>query len=297
VTTHIFYHHDMDGIATYFSWAHCLVQQDTFGLIVTSSVKERFFDMKLVLPEDSVVFLDLCPDPKTLEELFDKEISHITVIDHHEGAVPNIEAIESLFMGRCTVHFDPKAKGACLIPWAVAGKAVPDAIQLIGARDGWDFSDSRTAPLHEWLTKVGPQVEARAEWLPIFYDLCTRPHKLEEAISIGSQLVRHQGLRVLEHYRERCHRFMLKNGMEIPAVNTESDISEVGNALAASESLGVGVVWSMDPKGVRLSFRSEAGAHTTARECAESFGGSGRREAAGARISLGEFLPRLKGVL
>jgi oligoribonuclease NrnB/cAMP/cGMP phosphodiesterase (DHH superfamily) len=284
---HVFYHSDMDGIATLYSWSEfnaldgCGIATINYGAATLKAIEH-------VCAGDDVVFLDFCPDQMATQKLKDVGVVGVEVWDHHKGAESNIAKIRELFPD-AEINYRPEGLGACAMPWERANRIPPTVVRLIAKRDVWDWSEPAAAFLHEWCTVLGPMIEDYDEWLKTFGRLEAAYDFVREVLEIGQKLVDKRDMVIAKQVSEA-----MKIGTLL-AVNSSENISELGNALAKANEHKVGLVWSVVGKVVRMSFRSIPGAQHTALTVARIFGGGGHEHAAGASMSVQDFFSGMLG--
>jgi oligoribonuclease NrnB/cAMP/cGMP phosphodiesterase (DHH superfamily) len=284
---HVFYHSDMDGIATLYSWSEfnaldgCGIATINYGAATLKAIEH-------VCAGDDVVFLDFCPDQMATQKLKDVGVVGVEVWDHHKGAESNIAKIRELFP-EAEINYRPEGIGACAMPWERANRQIPVPIRLIAKRDVWDWSEPAAAFLHEWCTVLGPTIEDYEKWLRTLTTMESSADFIGEAMVYGRQLVEKRDAVIAKQVSEAT-----KIGTLL-AVNSSENISELGNALAKANAHKVGLVWSVVGKVVRMSFRSIPGAQRSALDVARTYGGGGHEHAAGASMSVEQFFSGMLG--
>lgn len=285
---HVFYHSDMDGIATLYSWSEfnsldgCGIATINYGAATLKAMLSEH-----VCAGDDVVFLDFCPDQAATQKLKDVGVRGVEVWDHHKGAESNIAKIRELFPD-AEINYHPEGIGACVMPWERANRRPPVVVRLIAKRDVWDWSEPAAASLHEWCTALGPMIEDYDEWMKTLGRL-TVDDFIIEALEIGQKLVEKRDAVIAKQVLGAT-----KIGTLL-AVNSSENVSEIGNALAEASEHRVGLVWSVVGNVVRMSFRSIPGAPQTALTIAHTYGGGGHEHAAGASMSVQDFFSGMLG--
>jgi oligoribonuclease NrnB/cAMP/cGMP phosphodiesterase (DHH superfamily) len=287
----IFYHSDMDGIATAYAYCDQLCSAPNYSLCPIDYTNTHSFVAAQCYGFNSVTFLDFCPSQEIVDTLVSAGIQKITVIDHHAGAAEKIEYVKACAIPNMSVYYDVGAVGACTMPYQILGKAIPYQSKLIGMRDVWDFSDSNAKSFHAWCAAAGPEINDHVAWFEILSGHNIRD--LTDRIEIGERLLARTAANINAKVRDTLHWIPMRvndKSFEVPAVNSDSNISELGNEVATRFVIGVGVVWFVTANSVKLSFRSIEGGNFTALELATSLGGGGHKHAAGATIPLEQFL-------
>lgn len=284
---HVFYHSDMDGIATLYSWSEfnslnaCGIATINYGAATLKAIEH-------VCAGDDVVFLDFCPDQAATQKLKDAGVVGMEVWDHHKGAESNIARIKELFPD-AEINYRPEGIGACAMPWERANRDLPVPIRLIAKRDVWDWSEPHAAFLHEWCTVLGPTIDDYEKWLRTLTTMEASADFIGEIMGYGKQLVEKRDAVIAKQVAEATKINTLL------AVNSSENISELGNALAKANEYKVGLVWSVVGNVVRMSFRSIPSAPQSALTIARQYGGGGHEHAAGASMSVAQFFSIILG--
>ena len=269
--THVFYHADMDGLATLYAHYH-LCNKRIIAKPIQYGDLSCFEDVEA---EDNVVFLDFCPDRAIMEHI--QPYGSVMFVDHHSGAKEKVE-----YARQCPAVnyvYDPDAHGACQLLYSALGKEAPEVIKLVGDRDVWCLDDPRTEQLHEFFMSLDIPVDTWGKWFDRF-DWLLEPANLAHACKVGEGLVKERDERVAAKAKEaKLYRI---SGITEPVLGVEAsdDISVLGNALAGVA--GLGMVFRVVGNAVVISFRSKDG--HSALEAAKALGGGGHGNAAGATV-------------
>ena len=278
---HIFYHDDMDGVASLYMYC---TKVDRVSLAsttypITYSYKDDIFST--VLAGDEVVFLDFCPRVGTVKGTLSK--CEVEIYDHHEGAKNAVTEIREL--SNVAVAYLPSAKGCCQM---FDSKPVPLAIKLIGNRDVWDFSLEGTREFHAWCGSQKPSSDFNY-WLKTFEAMEKSEELVHMAIAAGRPLVEKHDATIKKAVDSAAEIWF--KGQRVLASNSYDNISELGNALASAGS-GLGMTYYVtggETPDVRISFRSVERSACTALKAAQHLGGGGHKHAAGANMQLDDF--------
>ena len=204
----------------------------------------------------------------------------VVTIDHHKGMQAQLEALSREY-ANYTYVFDNEKSGASLA-WSYffPEEKEPDLIKYVEDADLWKWKYGKdTKDVNNYLSMFRndpkamlaliegglDEVRAKGEIISMYADKEIAQHILLPAITlrVGAQLV--------------------------PAYNITSYESACGNTL--SEKLDKAVaLFTIRGAQVKLSFRSKEGQQPTSLELAASLGGGGHVHAAGATISLQEFI-------
>ena len=238
---------------------------------------------------DSVVFTDFSPEPADAYAMYEKGIK-FQILDHHITAVNNlnkywetnpkeaniIRSMSILDMNRCgaTITWD----------YFSHGKERPRILHFIEIADLWkwelDINSQFVTQYVRVICKMGSW-EAMAKLLDGFDEAA--------AIDAGSLLMLRLNSDV-EDLTKKSDSIKL-HGWNVRVCNSghANSISELGHALAQMSSDGVGLIYNITGKKVKISTRGLKGT-SVARELAEKFGGGGHNEAAGAFTDAKAFL-------
>jgi uncharacterized protein len=283
---HIFYHDDMDGVASLYAYLKSrVIPRDSFmPHVINYKYDSAVFGC--VNFGDEVVFVDFSPENKDIGHLINIVGDRLEVWDHHVGT--EVRMRELAESNPFYLHFDSKAKGACNLIADYYG-VKSDAIKLIGNRDVWDFSLPNTREFHAWCITVAPSSDYD-KWLETFRYL-EDATAMEVAVQAGAKLIEKMDAAVAKQVEHATELNMF--GHKVLAANTNEHISETGNALAKA-GCGVGLVYSVVGNSVRMSFRSLPDSEMSALRLAKLLNGGGHSEAAGATICIEDFICLMK---
>jgi len=232
---HIFYHDDMDGVASLYAYVQGRgVPNDAFiPHVINYKYVSTIFDC--VNFGDEVIFVDFSPENKDIGNLINIVGDSIEVWDHHSGTEVRMRELSE--NNPFELHFDSKAKGACNLIADYYG-VKSEAITLIGNRDVWNFSEPGTKEFHAWCLTIAPPSHHKT-WLDTFAQLDAEPALIEGSIRIGEKLIGKMNEDIAARVKTATELNMF--GHCVLAANTSEHISETGNALALAGK-GVGLV-------------------------------------------------------
>jgi oligoribonuclease NrnB/cAMP/cGMP phosphodiesterase (DHH superfamily) len=239
---------------------------------------------------DSIVFTDFSPDPADAYALYEKGIG-FQILDHHISAVNALEkywetnpkeanivrSMSILDMNRCgaTITWDYFSHGTI---------ERPRILHFIEIADLWKWELDANAKVVTQYIRVEAQI---GRW----EDMADLLENFDEPIAIlaGKILVRRLE-RDVEDLAKKSDSIKL-HGWNVRVCNSShaNSISELGHELANMSSDGVGLIYNIIGKKVKISTRGMKGT-SVARELAEKFGGGGHNEAAGAFTDAKAFL-------
>jgi len=234
-------------------------------------------------PEDSVLFTDFCPEPADLYDLYQRNIN-FQVLDHHITSQKNLEEYwetnpkeANLIKPRTIIDL---SKCGATITWdymnAYAMEARPRVLDFIEIADLWKWErDPNSKAVTQYIrliTKIGSW-EDMLELLDNFNEA--------KAIEAGRLLVKRLERDVEDLYDKADEYKMFDLRVMVANSSHGLSVSELGHKLASESKDGVGLVYNIVGKKVKISTRGLDGT-TVARELAEKFGGGGHDQAAGA---------------
>jgi uncharacterized protein len=219
-------------------------------------------------PESEIWFLDFCPRAQQLVELLDA--GHmVNILDHHATTReiletvqnPNLKAVLDIEQSGAVVtwkHFFPRRK-------------VPLLLQYVQDRDIWTLKFDETEAVSEALEAV-----------PWTFDLWTQlvkvPEDLDQLVRSGSLLVSAKR-KVIARVLERVYIDTIA-GYSVPVVNSDSHISDVGNAMARTYlDRPFACVWFQMEDGKRKHCLRSVGDFDVA-AVAQRLGGGGHKNSA-----------------
>lgn len=247
------------------AWAARLHFRDTADYIPVYHYKP----LPVFQPESEIWFLDYCPRAQQLVELLDAG-HQVTILDHHLR--PTKEILASVQHQNLKAVLDLEQSGA-VIAWKhfFPRRKVPMLLLYVQDRDIWTLKYDETEAVSEAL-------EALFWTFELWTRLVKNPEDLEQLIRSGSLLVSAKK-RVVTRVLERVY-FDTISGYEVPVVNSDSHISDVGNAMAkAHPDRAFACVWFQMEDGRRKYCLRSVGDFDVA-AVAERFGGGGHKNAA-----------------
>ncbi|MBI5134255.1 MAG: phosphoesterase [Candidatus Taylorbacteria bacterium] len=205
----------------------------------------------------------------------------VTSIDHHIGGKEEYSAIAGSNPD-FTYIFDNDKSGASLA-WSVLfpGEPVPELVRLVEDSDIWKWrygEDTKSVNSYIFLLANKPE-----RVLPLL------DGPLDDAKREGGAISRYSDYMVDWAVRTIDPVTLKIGGREVFAYNLTSYKSEAGNTLSKAKDQAVGI-FNIDGGEVRISFRSLDAHSPSALDLAKALGGGGHRNAAAARMTLGEFL-------
>ena len=232
--------------------------------------------------DKSVIFVDICPDLKTLMDLA-TVATRVKIIDHHKT---NYEALENLpEMSKVKCVFDMNYSG-CHLAWKEFNPdlAMPWFVSVIGMRDIWDFSQANTRELY-----LGMQEEGLINYQGFNAMLADKDGVLNtKALDTGRKTIEFQK-RNLRTFTEMRTEWQYKDGARVWLVNCPDKalISDLGNDLLQVNfddggSPDFAVIWNYDiaNDNFSLSMRSLDSRRDVSEIC-KKYGGGGHRNSAG----------------
>lgn len=191
------------------------------------------------------------------------QAERLLVLDHHKTAE---EALQGLHFCR----FSANECGASMTWDHFEGTELPMLVQYVRDRDLWLWLLPDSRKISAFIRSFEFAVSTW-DYLQRFLD--TRP---DEAASIGAGILRAQEQRV--RIAAKSPRTVILGGHYVSVVNCTSDLSEVGDVLAAQT--GAGATWRQNSRGqFQWSIRSDGRVDVSA--IAKGFGGGGHHNAAG----------------
>ena len=260
----VLYHsHCMDGFGA--AWA----AHSHFGKSASYHPVSHHEPLPSVPEGAEIWFLDYCPRAQVLVTLLDA--GHVVyVLDHHRTTKDVIEAVQS---PRLNVTLDLEHSGA-VITWRhfFPRRKVPLLLQFIQDRDLWTWALEDTEA-------VTAALDALNYSFSTFDKLHKRSNELTELAKAGQLLVQFKHKRIATIV-QRAY-FEKVGGHEVPVVNSDSFVSNVGNALCREyPSAAFAAVWFLLEDGrAKWSLRSVGEFDVS--EVAKRYGGGGHRNAAG----------------
>jgi oligoribonuclease NrnB/cAMP/cGMP phosphodiesterase (DHH superfamily) len=287
VDTVIYYHRDLDGIASAYAvyksgkYPEAAYESINYGEEVRHSEYWKRY-----------IFVDFTPKITEIDALLNKG-NTIYVYDHHVGAKVTHELCAN--RPKCHMHLDVNAKGACTYVWnKFNGEAsLPYVIERIGHRDVWDFTLPHTEIVceaaHCRMLDIANSA-ACFSWLDAYGNDGIYLRDIGELFLLKKQAdvkADVEKRRLKEIRIENLEGVPVWQSKHIVCVNTQHNISDVGNELAKLSADSPSCCWRDDGGTLRLSFRSIERLKTTALDVAKECGGGGHIHAAGAEVKPG----------
>jgi len=237
-------------------------------------------------------FLDIAPkwdDLLYLQGLRQEKqgYTEVVIIDHHKTAANII----SKFVGKpieedkpirieydfITFIYDPSESGASLVYKTLIDKNIPLIVDIIKDKDIWLWRYENTDEINDFLYMYIDNPDAMKEFLK---------KDINEIASKSQILSEYKNFIVskLKDSWSNSPLYITINDKKIPAINSPIFQSELGNLIAKEH--GIACLFYITADFVKLSFRSIDG---SARAIAESLGGGGHDNAAGAIIDKETF--------
>jgi len=266
-----YYHSDMDGIAS------------------GSIVKKVYPNAKFVKVDygdehsfetgyDICIVVDFSFDKQDMELLI-KNHKIFCWIDHHKTAM---EANKELWDSEDIDGLRSLDKSGCELTWEwfFPHEEMPKAIKLIGDRDMWKFKYGRdTKSFHEFISMTVKE--------PNVTILDTDNKWIENALDQGCTLLPKKEEQVKMAVEQGCDIELDNNTTRL--INTDVNISEVGEYCYKELKYPVALIWSVQGKKVVCSLRSNT---VDVSEIAKKYGGGGHKFAAGFEGNL-EYIQKL----
>lgn len=217
-----------------------------------------------------------------LEEIVSQGYT-VTVIDHHISEHNRVTECASSHP-QVTYVFDNAKSGASLT-WSYLfhDDTIPELIQLV------EDSDLRTQ-------KYGEATEFVSNYLSLERN---DPHSVLSLFDKNIEDIKNHGKLLAEYIRSEIDRLVLAEPLafrignhEIPVYNITNHQSVCGNVLAGQKNSCVGMYTILGDE-VRFSFRSQDHHEPSSLALAETLGGGGHRNSAGARIPLHDFVTHI----
>ncbi len=237
-------------------------------------------------------FLDIAPkwdDLLYLQGLRQEKqgYTEVVIIDHHKTAANII----SKFVGKpieedkpirieydfITFIYDPSESGASLTYKTLIDKNIPLIVDIIKDKDIWLWRYENTDEINDFLYMYTDNPDAMKEFLK---------KDINEIASKSQILSEYKNFIVskLKDSWSNSPLYITINDKKIPAINSPIFQSELGSLIAKEH--GIACLFYITADFVKLSFRSIDG---SARAIAESLGGGGHDNAAGAIIDKETF--------
>lgn len=235
-------------------------------------------------PGDAIYILDFS-FPREVLELHAQD-KKIVVIDHHKTAAENLRRLPSspipLSPTGIVAHFDMNKSGAVMAwEYFFPDELVPMLLQHIQDRDLWRFEIPGTRELTEALFY---RPRTFPEWEKLLAPKAMEELRKEANVLYSAKIERIQ--RAVKEVRN-----ITLAGMDCPAVNAATDISEIAEALYTRfpEAPFVAVYYITGTGEIKFSLRSHS-LGVDVSEVAQQYGGGGHKHAAGFSLPLTGYL-------
>jgi oligoribonuclease NrnB/cAMP/cGMP phosphodiesterase (DHH superfamily) len=180
-----------------------------------------------------------------------------------------------------TFIYDPTESGASLTYKTLIDKNLPMIVDIVKDKDIWLWRYQNTDEVNDFLYMYTDKPDLMREFL----------HKDIEEIAAKSKILSEYKNFMVNKLKETWSNSPLYiniNDIKIPAINTPIYQSEIGSLIAKEHNIAC--MFYITGDFVKLSFRSVDG---SARKIAESLGGGGHDNAAGAIIDKEMFFKSL----
>ncbi|WP_457639410.1 DHH family phosphoesterase [Persephonella sp.] len=235
--------------------------------------------LKNVDSDTTVYIVDFSLKEEDLKKLLSmaKEVINI---DHHISVKELLEKLDKQYPNYRYV-FNNNRSGASLTWEYLFGSEPPWIVRYVEDQDIWKWEyGENTKYVNLYLLPLTNKPE---EVLKLF----DRP--VEEIIEKGKVIASFTDY-LINRYVERAKETLVKIGnYTVKAFNTNYFQSEIGNILATKYNQAV-LLYTIQGKDVKMSFRSNTGHKPDALDLAKELGGGGHRNAAGALVPLKEFV-------
>ncbi|MCS7205655.1 MAG: DHHA1 domain-containing protein [Leptospiraceae bacterium] len=281
----LFHKHCLDGTAS----ASAVVKkfENVRVFPISHGYSQDEIEEILSTKNDTIYVVDFSLKRSDFEKLL-LNGNRVIHIDHHITAKDEIEALEKAYSNFESIF--NLQHSAAYLSWDYLFGDVPKLIKIIEDRDLWK--------------KEYPETDIVCYYL--FSKVLDKPQELLNLIEEPISSLYEKGLGIKEYIDSSIDQTLkkiepiwlefggfLRKRFRIPAVNSNTYLSELGNELAKKYD-GLGCVYYITGEEVKLSFRSVEGSKVNAQEVATFLGGGGHPHAAGARISLKKFIKMLK---
>lgn len=219
-------------------------------------------------PLDVAVIVDFSY-PRDVMKKMDKDGIKLVVLDHHKTAQANCEGLPFC-------KFDMNESGASLA-WKhfFPIKQMPRLVLYIKDRDLWKFEMPHSSEINAWIQSF-PMDFATYSYL---YETLEYTHGVENARNAGEAIERYKRQLV----QQICKSAIVESvaGYEVPVVNTNVLMSEVGHELCKQYPKSkFGAYWFKRADGV-IQYGARSIGEFDVSEIAKKFGGGGHKNAAG----------------
>jgi oligoribonuclease NrnB/cAMP/cGMP phosphodiesterase (DHH superfamily) len=210
------------------------------------------------------------------------EAASLVVLDHHKTAENELKGLgkELKELGHIAyIKFDMKKSGARLAWEYFNGDECPPLIQYVEDRDLWNWALENSREVNAGLSMYPNTVEE--------FDNIIGSKTIEDLILEGQAILRYQQKEIDAIKQYNLRYLDILGYKNIPVVNCSDKmiVSELCNQLCIGYPFAIGWNYSKEEE-IGLSLRSDKNDPNAAnvREIAESIGGGGHKNAAGATV-------------
>lgn len=270
----IYHKSDLDGIG---SAAVALLKFPDAKLYPAEYQDEEYTKEDFV--GETVVIVDFCPSIiRDIVEVAERVIW----CDHHKTQKDKYPDLWDNLQGERDT-----TKSGILLTWEYFfDDPAPSIVNYISDYDIWEFKYGlNTKYIHEYASMLlfDPKQE---EWKNLF----TNPKLVNEYLIIGSVLYNAKERRVKQAFNQVIEKNVW--GYKVGFVNTNNDISELGNYIA-SNNYDVGAIWRLSKNmDVIVSLRSVGEIDVS--KIALQYNGGGHKHASSFAIRFNEFIEWFK---
>lgn len=207
------------------------------------------------------------------------EARSVTIIDHHESAMIDLETLN---VKPLTKIFDMSRSGA-VMAWNYCWpeKKVPMGLLFIQDRDLWKFELEQTKPFNAYLYSIEFEI---AEWSALLCDEYLTKIRMPEIMLQGEALLRQDAKRVKALMKHA--RYIIIEGNVVPVVNCNHYYaSDLGHAMAPGHAFAATYY---DTKDGRVFSLRSAPDGLNVSQIAKRLGGGGHAKAAGFKVSFAQ---------
>jgi uncharacterized protein len=248
----------------------------------------------LTITNKEIYLLDFSYPTDILEQI-GKE-NYLTVIDHHEGALPALEAVSLDKTYNYTYYYDAEKSGAVATwDYFLPAEPVPMMLRHIQDRDLWQFKLEGTKEIAAALacTAIFPRTFEAWQYVIDAAEEIDGETYYTFPYAVGKTLLAKYAEQVAA-FVEQAYMLELLPGLRVLAVCAPYEYaSDVGNRLAENQHnpSGIGLVWQyLSGKQAKCSIRSVNGSGVDCIAVAQSFGGGGHKHASGFNCNIERVL-------
>ncbi len=273
-----YYHDDPDGISSAAIVKSVYPDAKFYRMNYSDEVE---FSSEMI---DKTIIVDFSFKKEQMEWLR-KHSKVFCWIDHHKTAM---EELQEIWNSDEIDGLRDTTKSGCRLSWEwfYPNESVPRTIELIEDYDIWAWKyGEKTAQFAEgiWITTQDPEDD-------VWYDLLfsSLPHSFNKILKLGESLLLAKSFRIQKTIRTGIK--VILDGRSTFMVNTNHDVSKVGEHIYKEMGYPVALMWAMKGHNVICSLRSNK---IDVGEIAKSHGGGGHKFAAGFEVDL-DFIEKLR---